>query len=404
MNILVIANSFPPLIGAEAICSGKFVLGLIDHGHKVKVITQGRSQRKEIFDTSDLWKRFHEKDIIRIIDPPSVLVRKASSLLTKYYYQSPAASWWTRKAVKKGLQFCKKERFDVIVARGTTIECLYVGYTISVKTGTKLVCVLSDPPSFCYPPPYRRQKRNYLAKRIDLNKLREILKYSSLSVFPSSRLLGYLENILKTELGNSFISPHIGLSDQSGFENRKLIILHAGKIDKGRSSIPFLRSVGCALRLRPYMEGRLQFDFFGVMDDFNERVIKKNNLSNIVKFHGLVNYDGSLKLIGKASVLLLIEAILNDGIFLPSKFCDYAVSKKPIICFSPRNGTIADLLGETHPGLLGQKVEEVTNGLIHLFNAWTSKKGLEDYSFLKAESFTSDTVISEFVLAIRDAI
>ena len=50
-------------------------------------------------------------------------------------------------------------------------------------------------------------------------------------------------------------------------------------------------------------------------------------------------------------VLCVIEAKMNEGIFLPSKLSDYSFLNKPILCFSPANGTLVDLINKYGGGI-----------------------------------------------------
>jgi hypothetical protein len=50
-----------------------------------------------------------------------------------------------------------------------------------------------------------------------------------------------------------------------------------------------------------------------------------------------------------ATVCLLVEGNMSEGIFLPSKFPDYIQAGRPVIALSPPIGTIADL--SSHQGV-----------------------------------------------------
>ena len=56
-----------------------------------------------------------------------------------------------------------------------------------------------------------------------------------------------------------------------------------------------------------------------------------------------MSYEQSLVYISQASVCLLVEAKMDEGIYLPSKLVDYIVSKKPILALSPEVGVVSEL-------------------------------------------------------------
>ena len=59
---------------------------------------------------------------------------------------------------------------------------------------------------------------------------------------------------------------------------------------------------------------------------------------------GIVSFEDSLKYINSATVCVLLEGKMKEGIFLPQKLMDYIVSKKPVLALSPPVGVIADML------------------------------------------------------------
>jgi hypothetical protein len=402
--VLIIANSFPPHLDSEAICTGKFVIALLDQGHHVKVVTQDLAFGHERVDSSKLWKKIDESIVFRIGPPSLKLFRKSSSVFNKLFFQLPEASWWTNKAIKMANILCTKDHFDVIISRGTSINCLHAGYKVSENKDINLITILNDPPFFCMPKPYINRKKSAFAKKLDLLELKSIINKCSLAVFPSIRLYSYIERILNTKLkDNVYISPHIGFrSEVKSEKNRMFSIVHAGKIDWGRSSGTFFSALKKAIKCRPAMLNYLELNFFGIMDNTTETLISKfgfSDIINVIKFRGIVNYEESLKIISEATAVLLIEAVMKDGIFLPSKFCDYVAAEKPLLLYSPRVGTIADFVENNHPGLLGQGEQEATDGLIRLFDKWLSEKSLQDYKWADSEFFAGKKIINELLYA-----
>jgi glycosyltransferase involved in cell wall biosynthesis len=207
------------------------------------------------------------------------------------------------------------------------------------------------------------------------------------------RLLGF-----RFEPGHTLIAPHIGsAANNHGSIQDTLSIIHAGKIDWGRSALPFLQAFSTAIKARPQMRDSIRLTFFGSVDDSSKAIIETLGLSDVVRFEGFVPYDQSLSIMSGATSLLLIEAVSEDGIFLPSKFCDYVVSGKPLLLFSPKNGTIADIVGKDHPSLLGQKEPEVVAGLIRFFDDWQQGEDVGRYVYHGREHFSGKRIVSEIL-------
>ena len=140
--------------------------------------------------------------------------------------------------------------------------------------------------------------------------------------------------------------------------------------------------------------------FLGDIDEFNKREITRLGLGEIVELEGKVSYEASLAKMQEVKALLLIEAMMEEGVFLPSKFCDYAVSGKPLLLFSPRKGAVADIVGHDHPGLLSQNEHEVFKGLKLFFKIYMSGKNMEKYLCPDAHHFTETKVVDKFVRCI----
>jgi hypothetical protein len=63
-----------------------------------------------------------------------------------------------------------------------------------------------------------------------------------------------------------------------------------------------------------------------------------------------VSYERSVEWICAASVCVLIEGAMEEGVYLPSKAADYLACRRPVLALSPRVGTLADLAA--HRGIV----------------------------------------------------
>jgi glycosyltransferase involved in cell wall biosynthesis len=90
--------------------------------------------------------------------------------------------------------------------------------------------------------------------------------------------------------------------------------------------------------------------FVGPEDKGTQSLVEKLGLEPIVKNTGRVSYEDSLEYISSASVCMLVESALEEGIFLPSKLIDYLVARKPVLALSPQVGVVSDLV--RHKGIV----------------------------------------------------
>lgn len=94
-------------------------------------------------------------------------------------------------------------------------------------------------------------------------------------------------------------------------------------------------------------------------------------------------------------VLVLIEAPLAEGIFLPSKVTDYVQAGRPILAVSPRNGTLADLLGANGGGLAADCTDPdaIYSALRALYDSWARGSLAHDYCPARLRALFSDAAV-----------
>ena len=87
----------------------------------------------------------------------------------------------------------------------------------------------------------------------------------------------------------------------------------------------------------------IEIFFVGKQDaDFKEKIIKYK-LESIVTLVGQKTYIDNLKFISSCDVAIIIEAICEEGIYLPTKVGDYMQCGIDIFAISPKVGTLNDL-------------------------------------------------------------
>jgi len=98
-------------------------------------------------------------------------------------------------------------------------------------------------------------------------------------------------------------------------------------------------------------------------------------------------------------VLVVIEAPLSEGIFLPSKFVDYVAVGRPILAVSPGRGAVADFLTEHRGGVAADCTdhEAIAGALRQLYNAWANGTLCTDYPSDGLRSlFCESTVVNQY--------
>src|SRR5262249_51379562 len=119
-----------------------------------------------------------------------------------------------------------------------------------------------------------------------------------------------------------------------------------------------------------------------------------------------VSYEQSLEHIAAAALCVLVEADLPEGVFLPSKLCDYLAARKPVLALSPDRGTVSDLA--EHGGVRRVRPDDsrgVRLALVDLFDAFEERR-LEQFRPPDAlvHRFTAGAIVSHFLALARAVI
>jgi hypothetical protein len=104
--------------------------------------------------------------------------------------------------------------------------------------------------------------------------------------------------------------------------------------------------------------------------------------------------------IAQALLCVLVERDLAEGVFSPSKLCDYISAKKPVLALSPGVGCVADLAATERgvkrvgPG----DTPAIASALVEMFDAFVGHR-LESHgpSGLLVSRHEKNRVIGEFL-------
>jgi len=95
----------------------------------------------------------------------------------------------------------------------------------------------------------------------------------------------------------------------------------------------------------------------------------------------------------------VIEALVEEGILLPSKFIDYVKVGRPILAISPPVGTLADILNEIggEIAINGRSAEMVADAIQVMYESWIN--GTLDYQFGSEKLlplYSSETIMDHY--------
>lgn len=401
MNILFVASGFPPATFSENLCNGKLVLAFLKAGYQVDVVS-----RVDSMTYSNIWDEpwLSLRPITCELAYPlgSKIGRGldvfASSLKMGTFPLDGVR--WARRAYEKALAMHAEKRYDVVMTRSPNDISHLVGYKFSRKTGVKWVANWNDPASPIWPEPYgcpyHPRKRMQL-----MNQTAKFLRQASANTFPSVRLRDHFTSFFPFLKGKeTYVIPHIGLlsellpKGEPQMPSTQLRLCHSGNLSPERNPNLLFQA------MRELIDEKcadFRLDIMGHTNAYTESLVCQYHLTDCVHFISGQPYMDALRQMGTYDVLVLLEAVMNEGIFFPSKFTDYAQLGKPILAVSPIHGFAHDVIAQFGGGLAvdNTNVEAIKSGLRALIQSWKCGRLTTDFdSRALYAGFSPDYVVT----------
>jgi hypothetical protein len=349
--IIIISPQFPPYDdGPEALQSLRLAKLFKANGHKVTVITEKLSE---------------------IQDQITVITKRRGKYQSGLKNLLSIMKWvvWAAIQIRK----ISRNKETLILSRCYPLYSHWV--PLLLKRRKKLwFANWNDPaPPILHVPPYGLGSSARL-RIIHRLQLYLIGRYANVHTFPSYRLLKYMSGYLKETMKNFVQIPHIGeFPLQYRHSNhQRLVLSHFGSVYY-RNWEFLIEAFSLALTERPKMRTEVILKLVGWMPEETISYVANRDLSDVVFLGKSVSPSETLELMQDSDVLILLETIMDEGIYLPSKMGDYAISKKPIFAVSPPNGEISDMAKKFDNFYFASvaSVIEIKNELLRIYEDWT---------------------------------
>lgn len=405
MRMLMISKYYPPVRTAQGLQAAKVAAALTEAGVACQVVC-----------ASDPWgtgepaapeTRWFPAPTAISEGQGSLGDRVRSILARAHMRYAGDLSWWAVEAERQGLEALRSAEHGFIMARMMPEQSLVVGHRLARKSGVPWVATVSDPPTGWCPPPYP-QFRTF-QDRQRLRWMRWALARAPMVVFPSHRLAKYYERDVAVDVSrNHIVLPQIGWAAsgvQAGTDERRdsLQLLHIGNfgLRRGDPAIDLLKALSRVCDSRATSTPNIQLGFVGGQSPELLQAVRDLELDRTVTFSPPIPYWDSLKRMQEADALIIIEAKMAEGVFLPSKLADYAASRKPVLMFSPERGEVADIVGGgQHPGFMGQTIEGAVRVLRRFIGGSERGHDLAEYR-VPGERFTPEYFAGRFLAEAR---
>lgn len=380
---LIISEYYGEKDGPAGIVFEKVTKALLESDLDFVIISSGKSGNK--------------KNIIKIkrhlIDLP--IIRHYEDKIFTRKTCHPKVGSWGYRAKKLASSIIENNNISHILAWTNPISSLYVGVELSKKYKIPLIWRFDDP----YPPyNYPRLKDHHMAvayKNFEKNWLKENMPYIKAISSPSEELSNWMSE--KLSISKPIINwPHIGGDDrvtlkvetkslQKNSDKNSFNIAYLGRLSDNRDPRFLLKAI-------EYYKSKninIQFHFFGSIHKNWKKDIEEGVKKNYVIRHRKVGFLDSLALMKQFDALVLLEAPFESGVFLPSKFCDYVWSKRPILISTPQNSVVENYVGKDYHGLIGYD----TNTAIRGINNILINKVIDQKNPIKNTTFSKENII-----------
>lgn len=352
VRILCISPFFPPTVNSEAFCSGKMVKALLDAGLDISVLhCSNVNGSRPGRDESNFWRSLEDVStdvVIPAVNNRLRTIALAARYRTHFYVR------WIDAIVRRARELHAEQNFDVVYSRSLPTVAHLAGYWCATTLNLPWVANMNDPwDSFMVPG--RGGDASPLYSAVSTQWLRRTLRKADLVMYPSERLHHYQGRITGIDRP-AVILPHVGYSARAFDEfadvrsGAVFRLVHAGKLGShekpSRPAASLLIGLSAFLSAHPEARHMTRLTLVGPEDPETLTQIARLGIQSMVEVVGSVSYEESLRYIATAAVCLLVEARLEEGIFLPSKLVDYISARKPVLALSPRAGIVADLAAD----------------------------------------------------------
>lgn len=403
MNILFITVGFAPYTFSESICNSKLVLAMIENGWSVDVISRIDQGRNYSTEWTEPWLRL--KDITYHVEYPlgNKIVRWIDIARSAIKMGALVEGVrWAAHAYDLAYKLCCKKQYDVIITRSPSDIPHIVGYKLSRRTGIKWISNWNDPAATIWPEPYTHKFSACEFKRVRRYE-NLCLSNADAITYPAETLGAIFKNtypFLSHKLCMEI--PHIALVNSAlkvkKYKKQAVFSLcHSGNLSVERNPENTFKAIR---ELIDEYNMRIKFDIMGYANKFTQELIVKYRLEHVVRFIGSYPYIEAMDRLQDYDALVLIEAMMDDGIFFPSKLVDYAQSGRPILAISPAKGFVSQVMNKYGGGLVvpNKEYKEIKKALKIFFDKWNNGSLCQDYATDALKNyFSPSSVIGKYI-------
>ncbi len=396
VRVLCVSPAFLPAANAEAFCGGKMVKALVEASVDVAVLCTPVSPGHPA-DDSPCWKQL--RTLTHPVEVPPTWRGDVGQIFLEachgLSYRNVGFGRYIKNYVRRAAELHREKRFDLVYSRSLPMIAHVAGYWCSQSLHLPWIANINDPWDMHLFP-------DIVSKRVPVYRavlsrywLRRTLRCANLITYPSSHLHAFHVQLAAME-HRAAVIPHVGRTVHARQDVMSTFrLVHTGKLGVreftgGRSTSGLFTGLARFLSAYPSARAATRVILVGPEDPATSEVVKRLELEDVVQGLGRMSYEESLASIASASVCVLVEGRMTEGIYFPSKLADYVAACKPILALSPARGVVAELarkggirrvdtddeeaiaaaLGDFYRAFLGGRLQEhrVSDVLVHQVN------------------------------------
>lgn len=287
--------------------------------------------------------------------------------------------WWPW-AVAAGRRVIKDQPVDLIYSTSPHATAHLIGCSLSRWAGIPWVADFRDPWYEEPPEPGTSWVAHRAARRLE----RLVVRRADRIVASTARLRDTLAARYPGEPAEKFVAVPNGY-DEDDFSgvggplkapSDQLLIVHAGSINANfRDPRPLFEAVRLAAQAGLVDPARIRFRFlgggpFGESEEMKQAV-ERARLMARVEFLPRVSYEAALAELGRADVLLLLQASPDTVDLVPAKLFEYLRAGRPVLAVVP-DGATAEVLRDTGGGWAVDPADGggLRDALVGAYRAW----------------------------------
>ena len=336
-RILFIAPAALPVNGAESIVNFKLLQLLAKNGYIIDLVTK-KYKNTTYPDANITIENVNVKsvEVDNRINLKTFLQHLLTLLVFGVCYKGSHWAYCALPVCKKLLQ---ENDYDYIFTKNHPSELL--GAFLRRKYGIKWFATWNDPfPQHKYPAPYAEGPKS---KKWFTTKLLRRMSEADIHIFPNIRLRNYMLQYLNVSLEKTRVIAHICQTTETEMKEygEQLKLIHSGNLGTMRDPSKFLTAFAKFIQKNP--AAKINLTFVGQTGDAPQKLAKQLGIDQFLTFLPPVDYFENLNLLKNFDVSVIIEANMQEGIFLPTKVGDAMQLRKKIFAVSPNKGVLHDL-------------------------------------------------------------